>query len=165
MKVLILNGSPRPNGCTARALKEVEKTLNEQGIETENIVIGNKNIRGCIACRKCTELGKCVFDDEVNKVAPLFEEADGIIVGSPVYYAHSNGQLLAFLDRLFFSCKCNKNMKVGAAVVSSRRAGSTSAFDDISPVTNTSPFPATVSHATLAFESCFKYASKTLSDM
>lgn len=131
MKVLLVNGSPRPNGCTARALKEVEETLNKEGIETETIVVGNKDIRGCIACRKCSETGKCVFDDMVNEVAPKFAEADGIIVGTPVYYAHANGQLLAFLDRLFFSCHCNKNMKVGAAVISSRRAGSTSAFDDI----------------------------------
>lgn len=131
MKVLLLNGSPRPNGCTARALKEVEETLKKEGIETETIVVGNKDIRGCIACRSCSKTGKCVFDDLVNEVAPKFAEADGIIVGTPVYYAHANGQLLAFLDRLFFSCHCNKNMKVGATVVSSRRAGSTSAFDDI----------------------------------
>lgn len=131
MKVLLLNGSPRPNGCTARALKEVEETLNKEGIETETIVVGNKDIRGCIACRRCSETGKCVFDDMVNEVAPKFAEADGIVVGTPVYYAHANGQLLAFLDRLFFSCHCNKSMKVGAAVISSRRAGSTSAFDDI----------------------------------
>ena len=131
MKVLLLNGSPRIKGCTARALKEVEETLNKEGIETENILLGNKDIRGCIACRKCIEKGKCVFDDIVNEIAPKFKEADGIVVGSPVYYSHSNGTIISFLDRLFFSTHFDKTMKVGAAVVSSRRAGSTSTFDEI----------------------------------
>ena len=130
-KVLLINGSARPKGCTARALKEVEKTLQEQGIETVWVNVGNKAVRGCISCFKCQQQGKCVFDDLVNETAPLFAEADGIVVGTPVYYAHSNGGVLAFLDRLFFSCHCEKLMKVGAAVVSSRRAGSTSAFDEI----------------------------------
>ncbi len=131
MKVLLINGSAKPNGCTARALKEVEKTLHEQGIETDWVNVGNKVVRGCIGCNKCAELGKCVFDDAVNEAAPLFEQADGVVVGTPVYYAHANGGLLAFLDRLFYSTPFDKRMKVGAAVVSSRRAGSTSAFDDI----------------------------------
>ena len=131
MKVLILNGSPRVNGCTARALEEVSKTLNEEGIETETIVVGNKDVRGCIACNSCAKIGKCVFNDIVNDIAVKFENADGIIVGSPVYYAGSNGTIISLLDRLFYSTHFDKTMKVGAAVLSSRRAGSTSAMDEI----------------------------------
>lgn len=131
MKVLILNGSPRVNGCTARALEEVSKTLNEEGIETETIVVGNKDVRGCIACNSCAKTGKCVFNDIVNDIAVKFENADGIIVGSPVYYAGSNGTIISLLDRLFYSTHFDKTMKVGACVLSSRRAGSTSAMDEI----------------------------------
>lgn len=131
MKVLIINGSPHPEGCTSRALKEVAETLSQYGIDSQFINVGNKDIRGCIGCYKCRQIGRCVFDDLVNEVAPLFEKADGMIVGSPVYYAHANGTVLSFLDRLFFSTPFSKAMKVGATVVSSRRAGSTSAFDDI----------------------------------
>ena len=131
MKVLILNGSPRVNGCTARALEEVSKTLNEEGIETETIVVGNKDVRGCIACNSCAKIGKCVFNDIVNDIAVKFENADDIIIGSPVYYAGSNGTIISLLDRLFYSTHFDKTMKVGAAVLSSRRAGSTSAMDEI----------------------------------
>lgn len=131
MKVLILNGSPRVNGCTARALEEVSKTLNEEGIETETIVVGNKDVRGCTACNSCAKTGKCVFNDIVNDIAVKFENADGIIIGSPVYYAGSNGTIISLLDRLFYSTHFDKTMKVGAAVLSSRRAGSTSAMDEI----------------------------------
>lgn len=131
MKVLILNGSPRSHGCTARALEEVEKTLHEEGIETEMVLVGNKDIRGCIACRSCASTGKCIFDDIVNEIAPKFESADGIIIGTPVYYAGSNGTILSLLDRLFFSTHFDKSMKVGACVISSRRAGSTSAYDEV----------------------------------
>lgn len=131
MKVLILNGSPRVNGCTARALEKVSKTLNEEGIETETIVVGNKDVRGCIACNSCAKTGKCVFNDIVNDIAVKFENADGIIIGSPVYYAGSNGTIISLLDRLFYSTHFDKTMKVGAAVLSSRRAGSTSAMDEI----------------------------------
>ena len=131
MKVLLLNGSARANGCTARALKEVEKTLQEEGIDTETIVVGNKDIRGCISCRSCKKTGKSVFDDIVNEIAKKFEEADGIIIGTPVYYAGSNGTMLSLLDRLFFSTHFDKSMKVGTSVISSRRAGSTSAYDEI----------------------------------
>ncbi len=130
-KVLLINGSGRPNGCTGRALREVEESLRAAGIETETIQVGMRDVRGCIACRSCRETGRCVFDDIVNETAPKFEEAAGIVVGSPTYYAHANGGLLAFMDRLFFSTPFDKTMKVGAAVVSSRRAGSTSVFDDI----------------------------------
>lgn len=131
MKVLILNGSPRSHGCTARALEEVEKTLHEEGIETETVLVGNKDVRGCIACRSCASTGKCIFDDIVNEIAPKFESADGIIIGTPVYYAGSNGTILSLLDRLFFSTHFDKSMKVGACVISSRRAGSTSAYDEV----------------------------------
>ena len=131
MKVLILNGSPRVNGCTARALEEVSKTLNEEEIETEIIQVGNKDIRGCIACNSCAKTGKCVFNDIVNDIAVKFEKADGIIIGSPVYYAGSNGTIISLLDRLFYSTHFDKTMKVGACVLSSRRAGSTSAMDEI----------------------------------
>ena len=133
MKVLLIQGSPHPKGCVWRALTEVEKILNENGIETEWINVGTNDIRGCIACHYCMEHGKCVFNDIVNETAPKFNEANGIIVGTPTYYAGPNGQLHSFLDRLFFSTMftVDKTMKVGATVVSSRRAGSTSAFDDI----------------------------------
>ena len=131
MKVLILNGSPKANGCTARALEEVAKTLEARGIETETVVVGNQNAKGCIACGNCSKTGKCVFDDSVNELAPKFSGADGLVIGTPVYYAGANGSLLALLDRLFFSTKFPKTMKVGAGVFSSRRAGSTSAMDEI----------------------------------
>lgn len=140
-KVLLINGSAHPKGCTARAFDEVEKTLHEQGIETERVNIGNKAIRGCIGCYQCQTKGECVFKDQVNKVAPLFEQADGIIIGTPTYYAHPNGGLIAFLDRLFFSTPFDKAMKVGATVVASRRAGSTSAFDDINKYFTMSAMP------------------------
>ena len=131
MKVLIINGSPHINGCTSTALSEVEKVLNDEGIDTETLNIGMKDIRGCIGCFKCKELKKCVFDDEVNKAAKIFEECDGLLVGTPVYYAGANGTLISFLDRLFHSSYVGKSMKVGACVLSSRRAGSTSAYDEI----------------------------------
>lgn len=133
MKVLLFNGSPHIHGCTARALDELEKTLSDCGISAERINIGNKDVRGCIACNFCREHGRCVFNDIVNETAPKFAEADGIVMGTPVYWAHSNGQALAFLDRLFYSTfgRIDTTMKVGAAVISSRRAGSTSAMDEI----------------------------------
>lgn len=141
MKVLIINGSPRINGCTARALAEVSATLNGEGVDTEIIDIGNQNIRGCISCNVCSTKGKCVFEDLVNEVAAKFEEADGIVIGTPVYYAGANATLIALLDRLFYSTHFNKTMKVGAAVVSSRRAGSTSAFDEINKYFTISNMP------------------------
>ena len=143
MKVLVINGSPHLSGCTDRALREVEKTLAECGIETERVNIGNKDVRGCIGCNFCRQHGRCVFNDIVNETAPLFEACDGMIVGSPVYYAGCNGQALAFLDRLFYSTsgRFDKTMKIGAAVVSSRRAGSTSAFDAINKYFTISAMP------------------------
>lgn len=131
MKVLLINGSPHANGCTYTALCEVEKELNKSDIETEIIHVGNKDIRGCIACGNCRKNGKCVFDDMVNEVATKFTECDGIVVGSPVYYASANGNLISFMDRLFYSNACDKNMKVGAAVVSARRGGCSSTFDEL----------------------------------
>ncbi len=141
MKVLLINGSPHKNGCTARALEEVAKTLNEEGIDSEIIFIGNKDIRGCISCDSCAKTGKCVFDDIVNEVASKFKDVQGIVFGTPTYYASANGTLRSFLDRLFYSTNFSKRMKVGAAVVSSRRAGSTTAFDEINKYFSISEMP------------------------
>ena len=133
MKALLINGSPHVKGCTKRALEEVAKILNEEGVEVEWLEVGTKDIRGCIGCYFCMTHQKCVFDDIVNESAPKLAEADAVVIGTPVYYAGPNGQLHSFLDRFFFSTSksIDKTMKVGATVVSSRRAGSTSAFDDI----------------------------------
>jgi multimeric flavodoxin WrbA len=130
MKALLINGSPHAKGCIYTALSEVESTLNENGIETEMIQVGHKDIHGCISCYKCFETGKCVFNDIVNEVAARFDEFDALVVGSPVYYASPNGALLAFLDRFFYSSSgVDKTMKVGAAVVSARRSGCCSSVD------------------------------------
>ncbi|MCR5676899.1 MAG: flavodoxin family protein [Agathobacter sp.] len=131
MKVLIINGSPRIGGNTSIAVDEIAKTLREEGIEPEVVQIGNQNIRGCIACGTCGEKGKCVFDDAVNELAPKFEEADGLIVASPVYYASANATLIACLDRLFYSTSFDKSMKVGASVVVCRRGGASATFDEL----------------------------------
>ena len=132
MKVLLINGSPHAHGCTYTALSVVADELQKNGVETEIIHVGHKAIRGCIACGKCAELGRCVFnDDMVNPVAEKFREADGLIVGSPVYYAGATGTLTSFLDRLFFSTPFDKRMKVGAAVCSARRAGTTATLDQL----------------------------------
>ena len=128
-KILLINGSPKANGCTATALREVMVTLQEEGMETELIQAGGRDIHGCIACGSCGKTGKCVFDDLVNETAKKFEQADGLVVGSPVYYGSPNGTILAFLDRLFYSTGFSKHMKVGAAVVSCRRGGNTASFD------------------------------------
>jgi len=141
MKVLMINGSPNRNGCTFTALSEAAKTLNENGVETEIVHVGGADIRGCIACRKCRENGKCVFDDLVNKTAPLFAESDGIVIGSPVYYSSPNGTLLSFLDRLFYSASFDKTMKVGAVVVSARRTGCSSTFDVLNKYFSISGMP------------------------
>ena len=131
MKVILINGSPNARGCTYTALSEVAKTLNEEGVETEIIQVGQKDIRGCIGCRKCKTSGKCIFNDFVNEVAPKFQECDGIVVGSPVYFGNANGTLVSFLDRLFYSTPGERRMKVGAAVVSARRGGNTATFDEL----------------------------------
>ena len=129
MKVILINGSPHTDGSTNRALVEVARELNKEGIETEIVQVGHLAIRGCIACGSCYQTGKCVFEDVVNEVAKKFEEADGLVVGSPVYFASPNGTLISFLDRLFYSTHFNKMMKVGASVVSCRRGGNTASFD------------------------------------
>ena len=129
MKVLLINGSPHKKGTTARALEEAARVLSEEGIETEIRQVGHLPIRGCVACLGCRKNGKCSFDDAVNEIAPIFAESDGIIVGSPVYYASPNGNLISFLDRLFYSTNFDKSMKVGAAVVAARRGGCTASFD------------------------------------
>lgn len=141
MKVLLINGSPRPNGCTATALEEMIRVFQDQGVETELIHVGNKNIRGCIACNSCARQKKCVFDDLVNETAARFEEADGLVIGSPVYYGSPNGTLLSFLDRLFYSTPFPKHMKVGAAVVSCRRGGNTASFDVLNKYFSISSMP------------------------
>lgn len=141
MKVLMINGSPHVNGNTATALKEMEKIFMEEGIETEIVHVGNKAIRGCIACLSCRENGKCVFDDEVNACAAKFEECDGLVVGSPVYYASANATLVAFLDRLFYSTGFDKRMKVGASVVAARRGGLSATFDELNKYFTISGMP------------------------
>ena len=141
MKVLLINGSPKANGNTATALKEMERTFREEGVETEIIHVGNQSIRGCIACGKCYQTGKCVFDDLVNEIAVKFQEADGLVVGSPVYYASANATLVALLHRLFYSTHFDKTMKVGAAVVAARRGGLSSTFDELNKFFTISGMP------------------------
>lgn len=141
MKVLLINGSPRRNGCTFTALSEVEKTLHREGVETELVQLGAKAVQGCIACGRCKTLGRCVFDDLVNETAPKLEAADGLVVGSPVYYASANGSLIAFLDRLFYSTPFDKTMKAGAAVLSCRRGGASASFDELNKYFTISGMP------------------------
>ncbi len=131
MKVLMINGSPHAKGNTSIALCEMQKVFAEEGIETEVLHVGNQAIRGCIACNSCMKNEKCVFDDAVNTAAGLFREADGLVVGTPVYYASANGTLVSFLDRLFYSTPFDKRMKVGAAVACARRGGLTATFDEL----------------------------------
>lgn len=141
MKVLIINGSPRVNGNTSIALHEMENIFQAEEIDTETVQVGNKDIRGCIACGTCSEKGKCVFDDVVNQLAPKFEEADGLVVASPVYYASANATLIACLDRLFFSTGFDKTMKVGASVVIARRGGCSATFDELNKYFTISGMP------------------------
>ena len=131
MKVLMVNGSPREQGNTSIALREMAQIFAQEGIDCEIMNIGNQAIRGCIACGGCAEKGKCVFDDAVNEAAPKFQEADGLVIASPVYYASANATLIAFLDRLFYSSKFDKTMKVGASVVCARRGGCSATFDEL----------------------------------
>ena len=141
MNVLMINGSPRANGNTSIALKEMEKVFAQEGVESEIIQIGNKDIRGCIACGSCAEKGKCVFDDMVNEIAPKFEACDGLVVASPVYYASANATLIAFLDRLFYSTPFDKTMKVGASVVAARRGGLSATYDELNKYFTISSMP------------------------
>lgn len=140
-KVLILNGSPHANGNTAIAVNELAKTFEAEGVEAEVVHIGNKNIRGCIACNRCADLGKCVFDDAVNELAPKFEAADGLVVATPVYYASANATLIACLDRLFYSTGFDKTMKVGASIVVARRGGCSATFDELNKYFTISNMP------------------------
>lgn len=140
-KVILLNGSPKKNGCTAEALAEMAKVLNEEGIETEIIQVGSQAVRGCISCNYCEDHGRCVFDDLVNEVAAKFEAADGLVVGSPVYFGSPNGTILSFMDRLFYSTPFDKHMKVGASVVSARRGGNTASFDVLNKYFTISSMP------------------------
>lgn len=141
LNVLLINGSPNAKGCTYTALSEVERTLQAEGIATELVHVGNRDIRGCIACYRCAEQGHCVFNDAVNELAPKFEAADGLVVGSPTYYAGPNGTLTNLLDRLFFSTPFSKRMKVGAAVCSARRGGTTATFDRLNKYFTISEMP------------------------
>ena len=131
MKVLLINGSPRVGGNTSIALGEMEKIFQQEGIQVETVQVGNKAIRGCVACLSCMEKGKCVFDDLVNETAPKFAEADGLVISSPVYYASANGTLISFIDRLFYSTPFDKTMKVGAAVAVARRGGVSATYDEL----------------------------------
>lgn len=131
MKVLLINGSPRVGGNTSIALGEMEKIFQQEGIQVETVQVGNKAIRGCVACLSCMEKGKCVFDDLVNETAPKFAEADGLVIASPVYYASANGTLISFIDRLFYSTPFDKTMKVGAAVAVARRGGVSATYDEL----------------------------------
>ena len=141
MKVLMLNGSPRKEGNTYIALREMEKIFTQAGIESEIVHIGNQDIRGCIACGSCYEKGKCVFTDAVNEIAPKFEECEGLVAASPVYYASANATLIAFLDRLFYSTHFDKTMKVGASVVAARRGGLSATFDELNKFFTISGMP------------------------
>lgn len=141
MKVLLINSSPKPDGNTGTALKEMQKVFEEAGVEAPIIHIGNKDIRGCIACGYCKTHGKCVFHDAVNETAPLFEEADGLVIGSPVYYANANATAHAFMTRLFYSTPFDKSMKCGASVVAARRGGSSAVFDSLNKYFTISNMP------------------------
>jgi len=141
MKVLMINGSPHPNGSTAVALKEMDKTFRSENMETETVLIGTRDIRGCIACGSCSETGRCIFDDIVNELATKFEACDGLVVASPVYYASANATLVACLDRLFYSTPFDKTMKVGAAVATARRGGITATFDELNKYFTISGMP------------------------
>ena len=141
MKVLILNGSPKADGNTAAALQEMETIFAQEGMEVETIRVGHLEIRGCVGCATCYKTGKCVFDDLVNEIAEKLQEADGLVLGSPVYYAGPNGTLVSLLDRLFYSAKFDKTMKVGASVAVARRGGCSSTFDQLNKYFTISGMP------------------------
>lgn len=141
MKVLLLNGSPKPNGNTALALREMAEVFAQEGIEAEIVHVGNQDIRGCIACGSCGRLGKCVFDDAVNAIATKFESADGLVIGSPVYYASANATLMALMQRLFYSTHFDKTMKVGASIAVARRGGCSATYDEMNKFFGISGMP------------------------
>lgn len=146
MKVLLINGSPKAKGNTAFALEQMAEVFSGQGIEAEIVHIGNQVIRGCIACGSCYKTGQCVFDDAVNEIAAKFESADGLVVGSPVYYASANATLIALLDRLFYSSHFDKRMKVGTCVTVARRGGCSATFDELNKYFTISGMPVASSH-------------------
>ena len=141
MKVLMINGSPRLEGNTTLALAEMDKIFHEAGVETRTLRVGNKAIRGCIACGSCFKKGKCAFDDGVNEAAEILKESDGLVVASPVYYGSANGTIVSFLDRLFYSSHFDKTMKVGASVVLARRGGLSATFDELNKYFTISGMP------------------------
>lgn len=141
MNVLLLNGSPHAKGAGFVALHEMEQVFEKNGISTEIVQVGNQAIRGCVACGYCMEHGKCAFDDLVNEVAPKFEQADGLVVSSPVYYASANASIIAFLDRLFYSTPFDKTMKVGASVAAARRGGLSASYDQLNKYFGISGMP------------------------
>ena len=141
MKVLLINGSPKANGNTAMALREMEEIFHAQGVDTEVIHVGHQAVRGCTACGTCHQTGRCVFDDGVNGAAAKLEACDGLVVASPVYYASANGTLIAFLDRLFYSSRFSKTMKVGASVAVARRGGCSATFDQLNKYFTISGMP------------------------
>ena len=141
MKVLMINGSPRQESNTGLALAEMKQVFLDAGVEVDEMQIGRQAIRGCIACGKCAELGKCVFDDAVNEAAEKFRDADGLVIASPVYYASANATLIALLDRLFYSSRFDKTMKVGASVVCARRGGCSATFDELNKYFTISGMP------------------------
>jgi multimeric flavodoxin WrbA len=145
IKVLMLNGSPRENGNIALAFHEMESVFEKEGVEYENILLGRTDIRGCIACETCRKNGKCVFNDIVNEIAVKFEEADGLVIGSPVYYGSANGTLMSALQRLFYSTHFDKSLKVGTSVVSARRSGCTATFDELNKFFTLSNMPVATS--------------------
>lgn len=141
MNVLMINGSPRTDGNTAVALREMERIFQKEEIAVELVHVGNQAIRGCVGCASCKKTGKCVFDDMVNETAEKFEKCDGLVVGSPVYYASANATLVAFLTRLFYSTPFDKTMKVGASVVAARRGGLSATFDELNKFFTISGMP------------------------
>lgn len=141
MKVLMINGSPDPKGCIHTAFNEAGKIFDENNVEHEELIIGMKDIRGCIGCRTCKKTHQCVFDDLVNETAPKLAEADGVIIGTPVYFGNPNGTVLSFVQRLFYSCGLDLHMKVGAAVVSCRRGGNSATFEAINQFFGISGMP------------------------
>ncbi len=141
MKVLMLNGSPHKDGNTSIALQEMQQVFDQENVETELIQVGNQDIRGCTACNVCQKTGKCVFDDVVNEIAPKLEACDGLVVGSPVYYASANATLVALLDRLFYSSSADLRMKVGASVAVARRGGCSATFDELNKYFTISGMP------------------------
>ena len=156
LKVLMLNGSPHTNGNTAVALREMEAIFKENDIDVETVVLGNRDIRGCVACGSCAKTGKCVFDDGVNELAPKLQEADGLVIASPVYYASANATLIACLDRLFHSTSFDKSMKVGASVVCARRGGCSATFDELNKFFTISNMPIASSRYWNSIHGCEK---------